>query len=129
MTLAELSRDLKEMLAIHEVFRRLGFEASEIFVAIYPNDVAMTVKPSAQPDKQFTITINAKDIMDCAERWSPAAEWWNNASSEDMAEVYTKSETLTRASEIVTGIVKKGIRIPKASELATDLVTGRRGLA
>ena len=79
-----LSTAVKELLALHEMFRRLKFEAEELFVLSYLNGVQFQL---VTYDKQvFTIDVpNPERISSPAlvEEWSQAITWWCAPTTSD----------------------------------------------
>ena len=71
---------IRELLAVHEVFRCLGFLPQHLFVECYQNMVQFTLRRSGREpnDAEFTIDIASPENFKL-EDWGPTVEWWNKA--------------------------------------------------
>ena len=58
---------MREVLAVHEVLRRLGFESENIFTAYYASGIFIVLKDSPIGKTLFTITIDEEIVKTVTE--------------------------------------------------------------
>ena len=99
-----------ELLALHEIFRKLGFQADDLYIEQY-SDPKMFFK-AVQGALEFRVEIHY-DISKVIEEWPLACEWWNNASQEDLRELYETSEARLNAPMMVFALSEKGFDLTR----------------
>lgn len=120
-----LTPALKELLSLHEIFRRLGFLPGHLYVDLYGDGPIFPGKTHAnfvlrrdgpQAEAEFTINI----FEDCSELtpeiWAEAATWWNSATQDQMKEVFERSSARENQTALCFALAKKGLT-PTSAEL------------
>lgn len=120
-----LTPALKELLSLHEIFRRLGFLPAHLYVDLYADGPIFPGKQHAnfalrrggsKAEADFTINI----FEDCseltAEIWAAAADWWNVATQDQLKEVFEHSAARENQVELCFALAKKGLT-PTSAEL------------
>ncbi len=108
----KLSQPTKELLAMHESFRRLGFPAAELFVA--PHTSGRVQFLLQRHGQQFTVDIPGRitDEATFITEWERATEWWNNdaTTTAERNEVMAASELLEKVGNVtlVASLVARG---------------------
>ncbi len=107
----KFSTAVKELLCVHEIFRRLGFLPQHLYVDHYPLEgkVQFALRQrgtTAAPE--FTIDI-WEDCSDVKETWTAATEWWNSAPQEKVKMVFESSQARKNQVHLVTALAKKGL--------------------
>lgn len=125
-----LSPAIKELLSLHEIFRRLGFLAKDLYVkfgicgqgsppckAMHAQFVLQHGGPDAEP--VLRIDIN-EDCTDVEANWAAAVEWWNKACGDETAEVkaiYENSRARRNVDQLLLVLdAKRLITNPYAGE-------------
>lgn len=107
----KLSDPIKELLAIHEAFRKLNYPPEELFVATYAGGRIQFVLQ--HQGKQFTIDIaQGQDPAAIAEEWQKAVAWWNKeATEEERQAIYMGSVLLEHGGTVslIHALVAKGV--------------------
>lgn len=105
------SDPIKELLAIHEAFRKLGYPPDELFVATYAGGYIQFVLQ--HQGKQFTIDIaQGQDPKAITEEWQKAVAWWNKeAAEEERQAIYLGSVLLGEVGTVslIHALVAKGV--------------------
>lgn len=108
-----------EALALHEMFRRMGFPADDLFVHVYGPDAQY---PDRRRHVQFqavqgvnfhkrtmTIDINEDCSQFTLDLWAQAVAWWNKATDDEMFEIYFNSKALSLAVPLLGVLIRKGM--------------------
>ena len=97
-----------ELLSLHEIFRRLGYPAEDLFVHMYTTGQVQFVLQ--QGDKQFTVNVSQNsDPQKLSFAWAEALEWWNSTGkSGDLDGVLSGSHAHQRGAEIAAALARKG---------------------
>lgn len=102
---------IKEALAVHECFRRLGYRSEEIY--IFPpghsnkdkKTIFVFIKWIGNPNS-FSCEIDIPcDMPDFLDRWQEAADWWNHKATEDeRKEIYQNSKILKVSMDLIIAL-------------------------
>lgn len=114
-----LSPAVKELLSLHEIFRRLGFPSKDLYVDMFgrcsnPTCAVKHVQFSlrrggALTDPLFRVNIY-EDCEKVWEDWPAAIEWWNaNADQPAVAEIYKDSAALRYSIDLLLTLEEKGL--------------------
>lgn len=119
---------INHLLALHEMFRRLGFSSDQLFVLVYVDALQFELRvgpPEALHDdaqvQRFGIDVPNDERIPTAElhaRWLEATDWWNNPSTPDQqrAEVMARSQFSLMAVPLITALTQRGLYpLPKAT--------------
>ncbi len=115
---------IAELLALHELLRRMGFAADDIYVDAY-NDcerckslehphkhVQMALRRGgASSSAEFTVDI-WEDCTDVLRDWPEAVEWWNKASRDELSEVFLKTDASKNTVSLLMALERKGVELP-----------------
>lgn len=90
---------IKEALAMHEAFRRLGFSADDIFCVYYQEQIAIELHTQG---KEFVVTCGNHDFPEekFPELWKRACALWNGT---EPGMTGTTREIIYRGSELMKG--------------------------
>lgn len=122
---------IKEGLAYHEAFRKMGFPPEEIFFGHTDGSdgqgIAIAIVLQAQ-GKRFTCTIHTglqEPLKQVQDRWSAATAAWNVADDDELDAIWTKSEVCRRKVEFIAAMQARGFRLPLGAEsyIPTSLKT------
>ncbi len=116
-----LSPAVRELLAVHEIFRRLGFLSRDLYVDTFPKgcaapgceathvQFALRIGEPASPPL-FRIDIN-EDCSKVAEDWPKAAFWWNapERTRDELDEVYQNSFVVKNKVGLLIALAAKGL--------------------
>lgn len=115
---------IRELLAAHEIFRRLGFLPQNLYVDIYPNGCGHP-PPCKGLHVQFALRIGGKetepvfkidineDCSDVSENWTKAVEWWNSSerNKEELNEIYWNTSAGRNKAQLLIALGKKGLLV------------------
>jgi len=115
VNLLEEPRVIREALAVHEAFRRLGFPSEQIFVlpgAGAADLFAVVLKYDG--DKQYVVTSGEQGMSfdEMMSRWPRAVEAWNSGPETVRQAIWEGSEILGRAFDLAASLMDRGIEIP-----------------
>jgi hypothetical protein len=119
MTYDEIDPGIRGCLAAHEVFRRFGFKAGDIFVALQ-GGIAISVL--RHDGKEFTVGVGkfGGSQDEFANAWAEASQAVNAGSvpKEDAARIYEEGIMYGRFVEVMMAMANKGIdvQVPTAGE-------------
>jgi len=109
---------LREALAVHEAFRRLGFTADEIFLKLGPMHGSPSVHTHLQvvlraQDKAFTVDIDAAAagvVDDVRASWQALVSWWNSPDTPELErkELWTSSQVLKDGAAFCLALLERG---------------------
>ena len=104
---------LREALAAHEVFRKLGFTPDEIFVRPQPGELFMTVQ---RTDKEFNLSIGTHDLdtTELIKQWADATVWWNAGDQAEQQDLFERSEARKNVVTIIVSLTSKGFVIKRS---------------
>ncbi len=105
---------VRELLALHECFRKMGYPADELFVASYRGNSAVQFVLD-RGGKKFTIDIaQGLDLDAVLKEWPRAAAWWNSPTTKDSerASIYNGSEFMKNKGGLVAALVMRGFIAP-----------------
>jgi hypothetical protein len=122
MQLKDYPKPYKELYAVHQSFRRLGFSADEIFVSV-SNIVGLGTNILCAhlrtQDKEFIYTVAAmgNDIVhrEVLDKWTSFATQLGTASEGELETIWKESELGSlsgRFDELGFRLLEKGFRIP-----------------
>jgi len=111
---------IREGLAYHEAFRRLGFPSDKIFLAHTDGrgPVWLAVVLRAQ-DKEFICVIHpglAEPLEQIQERWAAATMAWNSGTDSELDDIWVRSEVFSKKTEFLFKMLAKGFQLPADSE-------------
>lgn len=115
-----LSPALKELLALHEFFRRLGFLSAHLYVDIYDDGplrpgqrhVQFVLRRGGDKAKaEFTVDIHEDCSQVTPETWAQAADWWNTASGDELTTFFDACSVAQEgpAMSLVWALTMKGL--------------------
>ena len=81
----DIPKIVREVLAVHEVLRKLGFESDDIFVAYCTNGIFVMLKDSKTGETKFTITCDEEIVKTVSQdefhnMWIKYSNLWNGTS-------------------------------------------------
>ncbi len=115
-----LSSACKELLSLHEMFRRLGFPAGDLYVDMHGKcgnpkcDLEIHVqfalrRGGREAPALFTVDI-WEDCSTVGSDWVEALRWWNaNASTPEVEQIYKNSVALANAFPLLMALEAKGL--------------------
>lgn len=129
MKLADVDQVLLEALCLHELFRRMGFSADDVFImlsraanpasailpkGLRPGDRAMFVSLRAQ-DKEYNVIMGALPCPedDFAKAWGTAVETYNTATQEETDPIWQQSLIVKQWATVVLDLNGMGFVIPR----------------
>lgn len=111
---------MRDALAVHEAFRKLGFLSEEIFIHRAPEGLQVVLQAQ---DKEFVVDVWPR-IISAAEylalladeksfrkKWKAAVRTWNECTDEERWSIWQDAPILDRSAELVAKMVLKGFRI------------------
>jgi hypothetical protein len=118
---------VREMLAVHEAFRKLGFESDDIFVMLDDPDGHAKVILRAQ-GKQFIVRMDGEwhaSVKDRMKAWEKAVEAWNGTmTDDDRQEIWQGSHIVENTAAFVIMLDSKGFVFP----VGTKKIATKKGL-
>ena len=123
LTIDEIPQTAREALCLHEALRRLGFEPSDIYVAVVRDFEVVTEGPGTiavvlETQGQRFATCAYAPVADAAvflNEWASYAGWWNGATEEDRLTLWTAFQEQYFYGEVVArfvmAIILKGIEL------------------
>ena len=121
MKLDEFPQPVKEALAYHEAFRRLGFLSDDIFFVVYPNANATQVQLHSQ-GLQFACGVGMlparyKTQAASAKLWKQACEAGHTADNKDISEsIWNFSHAKREVVGMLVAMADKGFKWNRAKE-------------
>lgn len=112
---------VRELLSVHEIFRRLGFLARDLYVDVFPQgcsrpgcdrvhvQFALRIgEPTSAP--LFRIDIY-EDCSTVEEEWPKAALWWNSPerTKGELDEIYQNSFAVRNKVSLLMALSAKGL--------------------
>lgn len=101
---------VRELLCLHEMFRKLKYPSEELFVSTFKTgQVQFVLNHQA---KIFTIDVAVgQNIEKIAEEWKKAVDWWNNPATPEAERqaIYKEFSSVRDATTLVTLLMKKGM--------------------
>ena len=112
-TLADVPKPLREALAAHEFFRRVGYPSDDLYIVYGDKDGGTTVTVQARwgEDKKAHAVIGAcgYSAEDFGVMWAFAVDTWHAASMEDAVAMWRSSDMYRNASTAFTELAKRGM--------------------
>ncbi len=115
---------IRECLATHELFRKMGYEPEDIFVSIPPDkSFGVTVKVGPGKDDFATVRISrdAQNYLSperIVEEWEEARKYWNGLMpDEEMDHIYNTSMARERSAQILEAILALGFDPPMYNKI------------
>ena len=116
--LEDLHPVIQETLAVHEAFRRMGFNCDDMFF-VYDNKGQIEVKLQPQPNKMFQVHVGTLEglgedpISTINAMWDHAITIWNESSTEeDKLKLWTCSHIRGSRKEVMRAMLMNGILVP-----------------
>lgn len=106
---------LREALAVHEAFRKLGFTPEQIYMHRNPKPHRDIVVVVIHLERQFAVTCGGQELnRKWKERWRELVERYNRGdfSEDEFQAWYDRSFVGTRHVELLLGLAQKGIAPP-----------------
>lgn len=120
MALKRWTRPINEMLATHELFRKMGFKADDLFVRFGANGEMQFELRNQKAE--FAINIVGGDSIlqpdgrlweQLRDEWQRAVDWWNGDAPEfERHTLYNGSTIRKEAVGIIMALKNKGIEPP-----------------
>lgn len=103
---------LREALAAHEIFRKLGFSADDIYIRPKPDRLFMTVIRGAE----FNYDLGEHDVEvnSLISQWAAAAQWWNTGDEADRAELLNTSKIRREVVPLIAALHAKGFSVKRS---------------
>ena len=123
MKLDDFPQPVKEALAYHEAFRRLGFPADDIFFAVSPKEAQVQLHSQGL---QFACGVGLlparyKTQAASTKLWAQACEVWNAADNKDICEsVWNFSHAKREIVGMLAAMTDKGFRWKPGAEKGLD---------
>ena len=113
MTAADIHPILREALAAHEVFRKLGFTSDEIFLRPRPGGLFITVQRAG---KEFNLDLGKHDLDMVAviKQWADATVWWNTGDESERQDLLDRSATRLNVVPIIVLLTDKGFVVRRS---------------
>lgn len=114
MKLETVHPTLREAIALHEVLRRLGFPADDIFVALNPDSTMLIILRTQKKE----VAIIAGSVPYEGEEFSVMWTDFVNAiadgqvEEEELYQNYKNSLALKLSEQLCLGLIRKGIKLP-----------------
>lgn len=107
---------IKELLALHEVFRKMGYKPEELYVVPYKTSGAIQFWLDHK-GKCFVVDVaSGEDTEKIVADWPKAAEWWNSKDTSDLerASIYKQSKLLRGGGigSLVAALTLRGFTAP-----------------
>ena len=117
-----LSIVLDEALAVHEGFRRLGFEADDLFLGSDSEKVVVILRTQ---DKEFVVACGFIETTEeaLAQAWNEKVHRWNDPdgmTNSERAQLFETSNFSSMAIPLLAGLIQKGIRLPASATRPTQ---------
>ena len=121
MGLSKVHPALRELLAVFEAWRKLGFTSDQIYAlpeAIAPDAGLVPALVLRAQGRQFIITAPAPfPKAEFVDAWIKAAEAWNKGTDEERDVVWRGSVVYKHAVPLVTAMIAKGFNLVDAARL------------
>lgn len=120
---------LNEALAVHEVFRRLGFPADDIFVGA---DIEKLFVELRSQGKTFVVTCGHGDYAQeqIAEGWTRKCNAWNKTMTHEERElIYRNSSILKQSVKLLFALRTRGFIWTLVAPLNEPMATQAPGRA
>lgn len=100
---------VKELLALHEAFRKLGYSSDDLFVVA--NGGSQILFLLKYKEKEFTINVAMnQNVEEVVAEWKRAVVWWNLQSTEkERDNIYNHALMVQDAPGLVMALIRKGI--------------------
>lgn len=101
---------IRELLALHEMFRKLKYPSEELFVSTYRTGQVQFVLNHR--NEIFTIDVAiGQDVTKVSEEWGKAVEWWNNPATpeEERQAIYKEFSAVRDATTLVSKLMQRGL--------------------
>lgn len=110
-----VSPAMREMLATHDAFRKLGFTPDDIFVH-YNSDGTVLVAVHGKDDREFAVTCGHVDLSreGFVREWTRVVEAVRSASfpQADLDRMWIESLVYRERVTFVASLVAKGVYVP-----------------
>lgn len=104
--LTDLPPVIREALAVHEAFRRLGVASADIYFVQYRDQPFVSIE-ARQGDKRFPVAVG--DAFDGIEDvWSAATRAWNAAPTSEQMAVFEASAVYNNTSRFMSALIDHG---------------------
>ncbi len=111
----KLSYTVRELLACHEIFRKLGFLPQHLFVEVYGNMVQFTLRRDGKTDNDAEFRVDIHPSQTGIDKWGETVDWWNAAlgvghPDHELAQgYYRNSDIVHRQMDLLWALAKKGL--------------------
>jgi hypothetical protein len=121
---SKFHRITEELLAAHELFRRLGFLPTELGPLVTDRQILFQ---AARNGRVFRIDVAGGKAASgfteqlaklVTEEYAPAANWWNNCMTpeSERVRIWLNSAALAASEEIVLALMRKGFKVREMIE-------------
>jgi len=112
------STTIKELLALHEAFRKMGYKSEELYVVPFHNSGAIQFWLEHK-GKRFVVDVAVgEDTQKIVADWPKAANWWNSNETSDLerASIYKNSRLLMGGGvgSLVASLTMRGFVAPRS---------------
>jgi hypothetical protein len=116
---------LREALACHEMLRRLGFQADDIYLVAAPDPQGMVALQLRVGELHFSYATGVQQMSHevLAQKWQAAVRLWNHDfTSEECWALFKSSQIAGRLDEVLATLRKKGFPLPDWTQVPTQIL-------
>ncbi len=118
----DVKKSLEELWALHELYRRLGFEAGDIYFvpdALAKNSGRETVGLAvSKPPKLFVVSLDScGDPQGVRDAWDAFSASVNDMPQKELQRMWESADVRDNILVIANGLAAKGLPPPKAPAL------------
>jgi hypothetical protein len=107
----KLSPAIETLLCLHEIFRRLGFLANDLYVDTFADGKVQFALRHGGPTEEAVFRIDIwEDCTSVLKDWPEAVAWWNAPENlPAIAEIFKRSDARKRQVELIVALQLKGL--------------------
>jgi hypothetical protein len=117
MTERSIGLIMREALAYHEAFRRLGFAPHEIYFYVHDRTPRIAGVLLKSQGLEFLCSIAQGDLSPDAlqAQWKIAAAWWNDPATleSERQDIWLSSQVGRRSAAFMLALLAKGFALPR----------------
>lgn len=115
----KLSPAIETLLCLHEIFRRLGFLANDLYVDTFADGKAQFALRHGGPFEDAVFRIDIwEDCTNVLKDWPEAVAWWNAQENlDEMKKIFDRSDARARQVELVMKLSAKGLIHPNDAKV------------
>ena len=114
-SVGEFPEPIREALALHGIFRRMGYSSDDIF--FHADPVTRIVAMQLQHEgKTFTVSTGSLMLYsrdEIIEMWQKAGECWNKTSEEEALRIVGNSKARMNLVMMVAAMIERGFEVPE----------------